>query len=79
VLATKQRLGDKYTYFIYPDTDRGFAGGGSGAMDFSAAAAESLNAGATAGAPRSPQGIAQAAAKQAWDRTLVFLRGGTPR
>jgi len=79
VLATKQRLGDKYTYFIYPDTDRGFAGGGSGAMDFSAAAAESLNAGATAGAPRSPQGIAQAAAKQAWERTLVFLRGGTPR
>jgi carboxymethylenebutenolidase len=79
VLATKQRLGDNYTYFIYPDTDRGFAGGGSGAMDFSAAAAESLSAGATGGAPRSPQGIAQAAAKQAWDRTLMFLRGGTPR
>jgi carboxymethylenebutenolidase len=79
VLATKQRLGEKYTYFIYPDTDRGFAGGGSGAMDFSAAAAESLSAGAAGGAPRSPQGIAQAAAKQAWDRTLVFLRGGTPR
>jgi carboxymethylenebutenolidase len=79
VLATKQRLGDKYTYFIYPDTDRGFAGGGSGAMDFSAAAAESLSAGTTGGAPRSPQGIAQAAAKQAWDRTLMFLRGGTPR
>jgi carboxymethylenebutenolidase len=79
VLATKQRLGDKYTYFVYPDTDRGFAGGGSGAMDFSAAAAESLSAGATGGAPRSPQGIAQAAAKQAWDRTLMFLRGGTPR
>jgi carboxymethylenebutenolidase len=79
VLATKQRLGDKYTFFIYPDTDRGFAGGGSGAMDFSAAAAESLSAGATDGAPRSPQGIAQAAAKQAWDRTLTFLRGGTPR
>lgn len=79
VLATKQRLGDKYTYFIYPDTDRGFAGGGSGAMDFSAAAAESLSAGTTGGAPRSPQGIALAAAKQAWDRTLMFLRGGTPR
>jgi carboxymethylenebutenolidase len=78
VLATKQRLGDKYTYFIYPDTDRGFAGGGSGAMDFSAAAAESLSAGAAGGAPRSPQGIAQAAAKQAWERTLVFLRGGMP-
>jgi hypothetical protein len=48
-------------------------------MDFSAAAAESLSGGATAGAPRSPQGIAQAAAKQAWDRTLTFLRGGMPR
>jgi carboxymethylenebutenolidase len=79
VLATRQRLGEKYTFFIYPDTDRGFAGGGSGAMDFSAAAAESLSGGATAGAPRSPQGIAQAAAKQAWDRTLTFLRGGMPR
>jgi carboxymethylenebutenolidase len=79
VLATRQRLGDKYTFFIYPDTDRGFAGGGSGAMDFSAAAAESLSAGAAGGAPRSPQSIAQAAARQAWDRTLTFLRGGTPR
>jgi carboxymethylenebutenolidase len=79
VLATKQQLGDKYTYFIYPDTDRGFAGGGSGAMDFSAAAAESLSAGTTGGAPRSPQALAQGAAKQAWDRTLLFLRGGTPR
>jgi carboxymethylenebutenolidase len=79
VLATRQRLGETYTFFIYPDTDRGFAGGGSGAMDFSAAAAESLSAGAATGALRSPQGIAQAAAKQAWDRTLTFLRGGTPR
>jgi carboxymethylenebutenolidase len=78
-LATKQRLGDRFTYFIYPDTDRGFAGGGSGAMDFSAAAAESLNAGTAAGAPRSPQAVAQTAAKQSWDRTLLFLRGGTPR
>jgi carboxymethylenebutenolidase len=77
-LAAKQRLGDKFTYYIYPDTDRGFAGGGSGAMDFSAAAAEALSAGATGGAPRSPQGVAQAAAKQAWDRTLTFLRGGAP-
>jgi carboxymethylenebutenolidase len=79
VLATRQRLGDHYTYFIYADTDRGFAGGGSGAMDFSAAAAESLSAGTTTSAPRSPQGVAQAAARQAWDRTLTFLRGGTPR
>jgi carboxymethylenebutenolidase len=79
VLATRQRLGERFTYFIYPDTDRGFAGGGSGAMDFSAAAAESLSAGTTAGAPRSPRGGVQAAAKQAWDRTLLFLRGGSPR
>src|SRR3954471_1015366 len=78
-LATRQRLGERFTYFIYPDTDRGFAGGSSGAMDFSAAAAESLSAGTTGGAPRSPQGGVQAAAKQAWDRTLLFLRGGTPR
>jgi dienelactone hydrolase len=79
VLATKQRLGDRYTYFVYPDTDRGFAGGGSGAMDFSAAAAESLSAGATTATPGSPQVVAQTAAKQAWDRTVTFLRGGTPR
>ena len=79
VLATKQRLGDEFTYFIYPrypprvrrrrQRRDGFLSGGC----------ESLSAGTTAGAPRSPQGGVQAAAKQAWDRTLLFLRGGSPR
>ncbi|MCY4075299.1 MAG: dienelactone hydrolase family protein [Acidobacteria bacterium] len=28
VLATKQRMGERFTYHVYPDRDRGFAGGG---------------------------------------------------
>ena len=33
-LATKRRLGERFAYHVYPDMDRGFAGGGSGAIDY---------------------------------------------
>ena len=72
-LATKRRLGERFTYHVYPDMDRGFAGGGSGAIDYVAlvrgrdgGAAESTDEGA-------PAAVADAV-RLAWERTLSFLR-----
>jgi carboxymethylenebutenolidase len=75
VLATKRRLGDRFTYYIYPDTDRGFFGGSSGPIDYVALVRdrrEEASAPAAAGQPSA--GVAQAAARQAWERTIAFLR-----
>ena len=66
VLKTKQLLGAKYTYHIYP-TVPGFVGGGTGQLLPSPLEAQVSLIGS------SPQAVA-AAAKQAWTRTLEFLR-----
>jgi dienelactone hydrolase len=76
VLATKRRLGDRFTYYIYPDTDRGFFGGSSGPIDYVALVRDRREeAPAPSGGGQAPGGAAQAAASQAWERTLTFLRG----
>jgi len=75
VLATKRRLGGRFTYFIYPDMDRGFLGGGGGAIDYVALIRG--RAPEDAGAARADQrGDARlaAAVKLAWERTLAFFR-----
>ena len=66
-LKTKQMLGDRFTYYIYP-TVPGFFGGGTGLIQP-----------ATGGSVISlPSGLqpepAAAAARLAWTRTLEFLR-----
>ena len=75
VLATKRRLGSRFTYHIYPDMDRGFFGGGSGAIDYVA-----LIRGRTSAA-ESPSrtedessDLVTVAVRLAWERTLAFLR-----
>ena len=65
---------ERFAYHVYPDMDRGFAGVGSGAIDYVAlvrgrddgAAAESAAGGA-------PPEVASAV-RLAWERTLAFLR-----
>ena len=64
VLATKRRLGERFTYHVYPDTDRGFAGGGSGAIDYVAL---------VRGRAGTMSEVA-AAVRLAWERTLAFLK-----
>ena len=66
VLKTKQLLGEKYAYHIYP-TVPGFVGGGTGQLLPSPLEAQVSLLGS------SPQAVA-AAARQAWTRTLEFLR-----
>lgn len=73
VLATRRRLGERFTYYIYADMDRGFFGGSRGAIDYDA-----LVRGRASQTP--PQtDIASAAVtdavRLAWTRTLDFLRG----
>ena len=66
VLKTKKLLGERFTYYIYP-TVPGFFGGGSGQLPLATGGAViSLRGG--------PPQAAAAAAKQAWTRTLDFLR-----
>ena len=81
-LTAHKWLGKKFTYYIYPNTDRGFFGGGntgldvaalSGEVDLEAAAREKARQAASSG------GVANSvatpdAAKLALDRTLAFLR-----
>jgi dienelactone hydrolase len=67
VLKTRQLLGDKFTYHIYP-TVPGFMGGGTGQI-------QPATGGSVISLPSgSPQASAAAAAKLAWTRTLEFLR-----
>jgi carboxymethylenebutenolidase len=74
VLVTKRRLGDKFTYHIYADTDRGFFGGSSGAIDFiTITRGRDDAADRAAGGDKSQTGAA-AAGRLAWERTLAFLR-----
>ena len=67
VLKTKQLLGDRFTYHIYP-TVPGFFGGGTGQI-------QPATGGSVISLPSaSPQASATSAAKLAWTRTLAFLR-----
>ena len=67
VLKTKQLLGDRFTYYIYP-TVPGFLGGGTGQI-------QPATGGSVISLPSgSPRASAAAAAKLAWTRTLAFLR-----
>jgi carboxymethylenebutenolidase len=68
VLKTKQLLGTRFTYHVYP-TVPGFLGGGTGQI-------QPATGGSVISLPgSSPQATAAAAAKLAWSRTLAFLKG----
>ncbi|MGH9255098.1 MAG: dienelactone hydrolase family protein [Vicinamibacterales bacterium] len=67
VLKTKQLLGDRFTYYIYP-TVPGFFGGGTGLI-------QPATGGSVISLPSGLQPApAAAAATLAWTRTLEFLR-----
>jgi carboxymethylenebutenolidase len=71
-LKTKKMLGDRFTYFVYR-SNPGFLGGGSGNLQPEPGASGRMilrikNAQAEA-----------AAAKQAWTRTIDFLKGQAPK
>jgi len=67
VLKTKKLLGERFTYHIYP-TVPGFFGGGTGQL-------QQPTGGSVISLPAGPHDAsAAAAAKQAWTRTLEFLR-----
>jgi len=66
-LKTKQLLGERFTYYIYP-TVPGFLSGGTGQI-------QPATGGSVISLPSgSPSVSAAAAAKLAWARTLEFLR-----
>ena len=69
VLKTKQLLGDKFTYHIYP-TVPGFLGGGTGAL-----LSQQSGTGQFFSMDGTTPEVRMAAAKQAWMRTVDFLRG----
>ena len=73
VLATKRRLGDRFTYHIYPDMDRGFFGGSSGAIDYVALIRGRESENTASPADTASAGIVDAV-QLAWNRTLAFLR-----
>ena len=67
VLKTKQLLGERFTYHVYP-TVPGFLGGGTGQL-------QRPTGGSVISLPGGPhQASAAAAATEAWARTLEFLR-----
>ena len=72
-LATKRRLGRRFTYHLYPEMDRGFFGGSSGEIDYVA-----LIRGRESGPNDSTSATASSevavAVQLAWDRTLAFLQ-----
>ena len=73
VLASKRRLGERFSYQIYPDTDRGFWSGSSGAIDYTALTrVGQMTLSGERRARWDP--LAQRAVLQAWERTLAFLR-----
>ena len=74
VLATKRRMGDRFTYHVYPDMDRGFAGGGSGATDYVALVRGRDGAAAVESAAGGGPAELADAVRLAWERTLSFLR-----
>jgi dienelactone hydrolase len=77
-LKTKKWLGQKFTYYMYPNTDHGFFGGGSGTVDVVAMSGEvDLDAAARQKAQEAHTGYkddSANASKLALDRTLAFLR-----
>jgi len=77
-LKTKKWLGQKFTSYIYPNTDHGFFGGGSGGIDVVAMSGEvDLDAAARQKAQESHNSYkddSANASKLALDRTLAFLR-----
>lgn len=73
-IRTQQRLGRRFTYHIYPDMDRGFFGGGSGPIDYTALVRarpeEAIeSASGDTGSPEVTRAV-----RLAWGRTLSFLR-----
>jgi len=67
VIKTKQLLGDKFTYYIYP-TVPGFMGVGTGQL-------QAPTGGSVISLPSAiPKASVADAAKLAWDRTLAFLK-----
>ena len=72
VLATKRRLGERFTCHVYPDMDRGFAGGGSGAIDHVALVRGRVGGASAGSAAGSVQAEVAEAVRQAWARTLAF-------
>ena len=77
-LKTKKWLGQKFTYYIYPNTDHGFFGAGGGGIDVVAMSGEvDLDAAARQKEQEARSGYkddSANASKRAWDRTLAFLR-----
>jgi carboxymethylenebutenolidase len=71
-LKTKHMLGDKFTYFVYP-TVPGFMGGGTGSLVPGPGASGRMVL------RKKDAQAAAAAAKQAWDRTVDFLKGAAPK
>ncbi len=73
MLATKRRLGERFTYHVYPDMDRGFFGGSSGAIDYEALirGRESQN---TASQADTASARVTDAVRLARNRTVDFLR-----
>lgn len=72
-LATKRRMGERFSYFIYPDMDRGFFGASSSAIDYVAA----IRGRAAEPAPSETDAASVTvtdAVRLAWTRTLDFLR-----
>jgi carboxymethylenebutenolidase len=72
-LATKRRLGERFTYYIYPDMDRGFLGDSSGAIDYVALVRGRATATAPSRTDTTVAGLTDAV-RLAWRRTLDFLR-----
>jgi carboxymethylenebutenolidase len=72
-LATKRRLGERFTYYIYPDMDRGFLGESSGAIDYVALVRGRATATAPSRTDTTVAGLTDAV-RLAWRRTLDFLR-----
>ena len=68
----------KFTYYIYPNTYRGFAGGGAGGIDMAAAVGEAGEIVAASDASKAEAAKtvddSALAAKQAMERSLAFLK-----
>ena len=73
VLATKRRMGERFTYYIYPDMDRGFFGGSSGAINYVALIRGRESENVTPQTDAASVSVTDAV-RLAWNRTLDFLR-----
>ena len=73
VLATKRRMDTRFTYYTYPDTDRGFFGGSSGAIDYDALIRGRASETAQPQTDTAATTVTDAV-RLAWHRTLDFLQ-----